>query len=425
MTHIFLVFTAAALSAVPHFERHEIADFRDGYQATIADFNGDGRPDVAVLSISQPEVVWYENPTWKKHVITHTAANIDMAPYDIDGDGRPELALASGFYFGDASKGGNLQWLKPDRGFDRPWKLLPIAVDPVTHRVRWGDLDGDGRSELIHIPFFGPGSQGVKSPRPAHLWAFRLPAHPTTDPWPVWKIDETLTMIHGAYVRDVDGSGRASIFTASREGIHRFKWEGQGAAAHWTKLHLGAGAAPTSDKPDAPRGSSEVAFGHLGNSNPKRERGGEGNIDPKRERGLRTNGDSPLFPGRPFLAAIEPWHGNQVVAYFPPKDAPKDALWTRRVLTSSFDEGHGLAIADLDGDGRDEIIAGCRGKGRSLMLFVPNAAGDGFQPVELDNTVAADCTLVADINGDGRPDLVVVSGRTNKVVWYENLGTRK
>jgi hypothetical protein len=394
--HCIILLTAlAAVSGTPQFQRHDVDDFRDGYQATVADFNGDGRPDVAVLSIGRPEVVWYENPTWKKHTIAHTAANIDMAPYDIDGDGRPELVLASGFYFDNAAKGGDLQWLKPHKDFDRPWKLHPIAVDPVVHRVRWGDLDGDGRPELVHIPFFGPGSQGVKSPTPAHLWAFRLPAHPETDPWPVWKIDETLTMIHGGYVRDVDGDGRATIFTASREGIYSFKWEGQGAAAHWRKVHLGAGAMPAGDKPDAPRGSSEVAFGTLAKD-------------------------------RPFLAAIEPWHGNQVVVYLPPgKEAGKDALWTRRVLTSSFDEGHGLAVADLDGDGRDEIIAGCRGKGHCLMIYVPNADGDGFQPIEIDKTVAVDCTLVADVNGDGRPDLVVVAGRSNKVVWYENLGPKR
>jgi hypothetical protein len=90
------------------------------------------------------------------------------------------------------------------------------------------------------------------------------------------------------------------------------------------------------------------------------------------------------------------------------------------VLTSSFDQGHGLAVADLDGDGRDEIIAGCRGKNHSLMMFVPTEAGDGFRQVEIDRTITVDCTLVADINGDGRPDLVVVGGGSNKVVWYEN-----
>jgi hypothetical protein len=388
--HAILLLAATFVAATPQFQRHEIADFRDGYQATIADINGDGRPDVLVLSISQDLVVWYENPTWKQHVIARTPANIDMAPYDIDGDGRPEIVLASGFYFNDGTKGGNLQWLKPGRDLDRPWKIHPIAVDPVVHRVRWGDLDGDGRPELVHIPFYGPGSMGLGAMKPAHLWAFRLPAHPETDPWPVWKIDETLTMIHGAYVRDIDGDGRAEILTASREGIYRFDWEGDGAAAHWCKRHLGAGAPPAGNKPDAPRGSSEVAFGTMGN-------------------------------GHPFLAAIEPWHGNQVVAYFPPgQQAGKDALWTRHVLTSSFDQGHGLAVADLNGDGREEIIAGCRGKNHSLMMFVPNEAGDGFRQVEIDRTITVDCTLVADINGDGRPDLVVVGGGSNKVVWYEN-----
>jgi hypothetical protein len=389
--HAFILLAAAVVAGTPQFQRHEIADFRDGYQATIADVNGDGRPDVLVLSISQNIVVWYENPTWKRHIIANTPANIDMAPYDIDGDGRPEIVLASGFYFNDGTKGGNLQWLKPYRNLDRPWKSHPIAVDPVVHRVRWGDLDGDGRPELVHIPFYGPGSMGVNSMKPAHLWAFRLPAHPETDPWPVWKIDETLTMIHGGYVRDIDGDGRAEILTASREGIYRFDWEGNGPSAHWCKRHLGAGAAPVGNKPDAPQGSSEVAFGTMGKNHP-------------------------------FLAAIEPWHGNQVVAYFPPgKAAAKDALWTRHVLTSAFDQGHGLAVADLSGDGREVIVAGSRGKGHCLVMFVPNDAGDGFREVEIDNTMTVDCTLVADINGDGRPDLVVVGGGSNKVVWYENL----
>ena len=388
--HALVLLAAAVAAGAPQFQRHEIADFRDGYQATIADVNGDGRPDVLVLSISQNLVVWYENPTWQQHIIARTPANIDMAPYDIDGDGRPEIVLASGFYFNDGTKGGDLQWLKPGRDLNRPWKIHPIAKDPVTHRVRWGDLDGDGRPELVHIPFFGPGSKGLKSMKPAHLWAFRLPAHPESEPWPVWKIDETLTMIHGGYVKDIDGDGRAEILTASREGIYRFDWEGQGAAAHWCKRHLGAGAPPAGNDPNAPRGSSEVAFGTMGKNHP-------------------------------FLAAIEPWHGNQVVAYFPPgKTADPGALWTRHVLTSSFDQGHGLAVADLNGDGRDEIIAGCRGKNHCLAMYVPNDAGDGFREVMIDKTITVDCTLVTDINGDGRPDLVVVGGGSNKVVWYEN-----
>ncbi len=89
------------------------------------------------------------------------------------------------------------------------------------HRLRWGDLDGDGRPELVHAPILGPGSRGTASVKPSHLWAFRSPKHPG-DPWEKWVIDETLTMIHGVYVGDLDGHGRDSVLTASFEGIHRF-----------------------------------------------------------------------------------------------------------------------------------------------------------------------------------------------------------
>src|SRR5206468_11281790 len=62
--------------------------------------------------------------------------------------------------------------------------------------------------------------------------------------------------------------------------------------------------------------------------------------------------------GQPFIAAIEPWHGNQVVVYTAPKTG--SGLWDRHVLDDSLHEGHGLWCADFDGDGVDEIVAGCR-----------------------------------------------------------------
>jgi len=385
-----------ALSETPKFQRHDIDDFPGGYQATVTDVNGDGRIDVLVLSIGGNNVVWYENPgsadaKWKQHPIAKTTLDIDMAPYDIDRDGKPEIALAYGFYFGDGDKGGDLHWLKPQSDFNLPWQSHPIAVDPVTHRVRWGDLDGDGQKELVHAPFFGPGSKGIPKPTPCHLWAFRVPANPATDPWPVWKIDETLTGMHGVYVADIDKDGRDEVVTASFEGIHRFDWEGQGSSAQWKKLHISPGAAAANPNDvNSPRGSSEVAVGQL-------------TSDRK----------------HPFYAAIEPWHGNQLVVYTSPE---KEGFWTRHVLNSTLEQGHGLAVADLDGDGQSEIVFGWRGAtNHGVAIYDPDATGENFTKIDLDPTMPADCTLVADINGDGKPDLVVVGGNANKVAWYENV----
>src|SRR5579885_3644253 len=94
------VFSDAAGPAGPvDFVAHDIAtDFRGGYAVSVADFNKDGKIDVIANTLAIPELAWYENPTWQKHVIvTDTPQIVNEAVADIDGDGIPEVAFQSGF----------------------------------------------------------------------------------------------------------------------------------------------------------------------------------------------------------------------------------------------------------------------------------------------------------------------------------------
>ena len=216
---------------------------------------------------------------------------------------------------------------------------------------------------------------------PSHLWAFRPPKH-AGEPWEKWVIDETLTVLHGLYVGDLDGDGRAEILTANFEGIHRFDWK-QG---RWQKTHITPGAPPVNDKPGAARGSSEVVPVRLG-------------------------------PNRMLLAAIEPWHGHQVVVYSPDGEG---GFWNRQVLDESLQEGHALLAADFDGDGQDEIVVGWRAGGGGIKLFHLAPDGASWHAVEIERGVAVEGAVAADINGDGKLDIVVSAGRNNKVLWYEN-----
>ena len=67
-----------------------------GYQVVVTDLNRDGLPDIIALATRLPDLVWYENPTWDKHVITSDLQRpINLAAHDVDDDGHPGAGAGS------------------------------------------------------------------------------------------------------------------------------------------------------------------------------------------------------------------------------------------------------------------------------------------------------------------------------------------
>ncbi len=362
-----------------------------------ADVNGDERPEIFGISSVESIVEWYENPSWQsRRVTTQTRKNISLAPLFRENYPARGLALAANFALEQSRSGGDLWWAEPAGSPEAEWSLHWIGEIPTAHRLRWADLDGDGRLELVVAPILGPGAVAPDYSVGAPLTWFEMPepllrGHLSAldrevSAWTPHLIDDTLTVVHGIQVVDWDGDGRDEILTASFEGVHLFRPTGRGKDLHWTKTRLGAG-----DQESKPRrGASEIGVGKL--------------------------------RGRRFLATIEPWHGDKVAVYF---EIERGKLWERRVIDSSFRDGHALAVADFDGDGNDEIVAGFRGPGTSLYLFrAADAKGAEWKRETLDTQMAASGVVVADLNGDGRPDVAVIGAATANVKWYENLGDR-
>jgi Aldos-2-ulose dehydratase, beta-propeller domain/FG-GAP-like repeat len=361
----------------------------------VADVDGDGRLDILALSSEQSIVDWYQNPSWRPwSVTTSTEKNISLAPLFRAGYPAQGMALASSFHLNHPEQGGDVWWTQPKASPDAEWSVTLIGRIPASHRLRWADLDGDGRLELVDVPIVGAGSRSPDYSVPAPITWFEMPemlltghaesARQQSNQWVPHLIDDSLNIVHGILVMDWNGDGRDEILTASAQGVNLFESKGRRADLKWTRTLL----TPGDQGPDRYHGSSEIGVGKI--------------------------------LGRRFLATIEPWHGDRVVVY--PRG--EGGFSERHVIDASFKSGHALVCGDLDGDGNDEIVAGYRGPGTSLFVYhATDERGTAWERETLDTEMAASCVVIADVNGDRRPDIVAVGSSTANVKWYENLGS--
>jgi hypothetical protein len=387
----------AADAAFLAFETKEIdKSLSVGYAVLLVDVNADKKPDVVVVDTHR--VVWYENPTWKRRTIlegTTERDNVCVAAHDIDGDGKLDLALGAGWRPSNTKSGGTLQWLRQPASLDEQWKLYPIADEPTLHRIRFADLDGKGKPALLVGPLFGRNSTSKMNymDAPLRLLAYRIPKDPTRDRWTPEVIDESLHVMHNFAPVPAKGGEGMDVLTASYEGVHRFSRD----AEKWVKRKLGTG---NQDNPKSNRGASEIKLGKL--------------------RG-----------GAEYLATIEPWHGHQVVVYTPP--AKGGELWTRQVLDDKLRWGHAVWCADLDGDGDEELVIGVRdnlskmpGQRCGVRIYKAlDRKGEKWRRMFVDEGgVAVEDLACADLDGDGKVDLVAVGRATKNVRIYRNVGKK-
>jgi hypothetical protein len=180
--------------------------YSDNFFAFVEDFNADGWNDVLVIGFPGKDASWLQNPgaagSWKRHPVFAPIDNESPTYADLLGDGRPVLICMSGGRLGYASR---------DRAHpEAPWTFHPVTPpqgwQTYTHGLGWGDVNGDGRADLLE----------------AGGW-WEQPASLAGDP--VWR-HHPAQFGQGAQilVTDVNGDGRADVISSLNAHGYGLAW---------------------------------------------------------------------------------------------------------------------------------------------------------------------------------------------------------
>ena len=369
----FLLSTAL-LAKTPEFKMQTIDDkIGIGYGVQLADMNADKKTDVII--VDKDKVAWYENPTWEKHVIVNHLTKRDhvcLTARDLNGDGRAELALGAQWNPGDTENSGAVFYLSPKGSKDGIWNHHPLPHEPTTHRMHWVKGQG-GKYHLIVKPLHGRGNKNNQG-APIKVLSYEMPDSQENNPWKTSLVCNFLHNSHNFHPVNWDSDEEEEILITGMEGTWLLDYKN----GKWESTLIA--------KPF----------------------GGE----------VRDGTDA---QGKRFVTTIEPRHGSVVACYLKTRDS-----WKRIQLDDSLKDGHALGTGDFLGTGSDQIVAGWRAMRPSgapgLKLYAPtDQSYTKWKEYKLSGKeIAVEDLKVADLDGDGKPEIVAAGRQTHNLVIFWN-----
>jgi hypothetical protein len=352
----------------PSWRKHVIAP--EGAFSTdheVADIDKDGRNDV--VSLMYDRLVWFRNGVrdrWTMEEIDRQKLH-DVEIADLDGDGRLDIVARGQFAFANSGNTVYLYFQRAKGGWDRH------AIDvPYGEGLKAQDIDGDGKPDIVinGVWLKNPGGRGDK-------WQQYVFTHSWT--WPHANI----------VVGDVNGDGRQDIVMSPAETAgttYRFSWF------------------------EAPRDRTVEWIEHVVDADVEAVHHFVGIADFDRD-------------GRADIASAMMHQGKAPteIKIYMNQDAGR--TWSKQVLSTKG--SHNMRIVDIDGDGDPDLFgANWDGENQQPELWInstckPEVGCPCWRRHEIDSARPGKAVFIhtGDLDGDGHIDLAAGAW------WYRNPGT--
>ena len=483
-TTVAAIAVTARATDVPFSTANTIeGDFLGAHGVHTADIDGDGDLDVVGAAYDADTITWWENDNgdataWSEHEIDSSCG----APFcvyagDVDGDGNVDVLGASyaddairlwrnvngdgltwaeqpvdqdfaepkSVYAGDVDGDGDLDvlgasqaldeisWWENTNGDGTAWTEHEVDTDCVhAHSVYGADVDGDGDLDILGA---APGAHEI-------TWWENNTGLGTS--WSEHLVEGDFGAAQCVSAADVDGDGDMDVLGAADAGGITW-WENDGTPQDggWTEHTVDADffwatcvcAADVDSDGDvdvlgAAYGADEIAWWE-NDGTPEDDVGGEGNSWTKHVLDAAfagawwvhvadVDGDGDLdVLGAAYDADDIAWWENQTIhrnATFP--------VESKHTVDGDFGWALHVEAADMDRDGDMDLVAA--GGGIDQVAWWENPQPTSFpwqKRVVHGDLNGACCVHVADLDGDGDPDVLAGNGGTGPKMssWWENV----
>lgn len=295
-------------------------------------------------------------------VHSNTRGAAGLYACDLDADGDPDILAA-------IIEDRDIAWFRNDGGDPIVWTKLIIDGAMISaHSVHANDVDGDGDLDVLGTSYGSAIKWYENNGQDSISWT----AHTVTS---------TFSQAHEVYSADIDGDSDIDVLGAASELNRISLWINEGGVpVTWTEqiIDPNAGMAKSVRTADIDGdGLMDILSAALLDNDVKWYRNGGGN---------------PI-------------------------------AWTTYTIDGSFSGAHRVQGADMDGDGDTDVI----GAGY-LNHQIAWWRNDGGTPIHWTkqiigrNVINACIAEAADIDLDGRLDVVGTGQGINSVIWWRNGG---